>query len=150
AFSAQQSEPISVYYVPLQYVLEDKHLTAPDGQQGFIYNNSTYIPLRFIAYALRKSVTWDPDTYTVAVGEPGLLEKIKIARYMTERQVQEPGKEVTPSDNEIAVAATSIDVYKEQVTYVFSGEMKQPDAALPGFIYDSTLYVPLRFFSESL
>jgi len=37
--------------------------------QGFIYNGTTYVPLRFIAETLGKEVTWDGNNNAIFVGQ---------------------------------------------------------------------------------
>jgi foldase protein PrsA len=38
-------------------------------QQGFFYNNTTYVPLRFVGEALGKKVQWDEKNQTIWLGE---------------------------------------------------------------------------------
>lgn len=146
--SAQQiPKQTEVYFVPLQFVFDGKTFAPPTDQKGFIYEGSTYVPLRFVAYALNKDVQWEQSSYTVTVQEPDKLAQIVIKEYNMNREVRDPEpKKVDTSE----IKASIIDVYQEKVTYVFDGAEKEPSEELPGFIYQDTLYVPLRFFSEAL
>jgi hypothetical protein len=56
--------------------------------------------------------------------------------------------EITKVDTSL-FTSSSIDVSFRKVTYVFDGEIKEPPAELPGMIYNSRTYVPMRFFSEA-
>jgi len=146
--SAQQiPKQTEVYFVPLQFVFDGKTFAPPADQKGFIYEGSTYVPLRFVAYALNKDVQWERSSYTVTVQEPDKLAQIVIKEYNMNREVRDPeSKKVDTSE----IKASIIDVYQEKVTYVFDGAEKEPSEEFPGFIYQDTLYVPLRFFSEAL
>ncbi|RAV13798.1 copper amine oxidase N-terminal domain-containing protein [Paenibacillus contaminans] len=146
--SAQQiPKETEVYFVPLQFVFDGKTFAPPTDQKGFIYEGSTYVPLRFVAYALNKDVQWEQSSYTVTVQEPDKLAQIVIKEYNMNREVRDPeSKKVDTSE----IKASIIDVYQEKVTYVFDEAEKEPSEELPGFIYQDTLYVPLRFFSEAL
>ncbi|MGO4276406.1 stalk domain-containing protein, partial [Paenibacillus sp. TAF58] len=41
---------------------------APSDGKGFIYEGSTYVPLRFISEALGKKVEWDEENETIWIG----------------------------------------------------------------------------------
>lgn len=59
---------IEVAFVPLTYLFDGTERVPPQDQQGFIYNDRTYVPLRFMSEALGKPVDYDPQTYTIYVG----------------------------------------------------------------------------------
>lgn len=147
AQAAQMPETIEVYFAPMHFSFDGKQFAPPQGQRGFIYEGSTYVPLRFVAYALNKGVRWDGDTYTVTIAEPNDSEKIQIQEYNMNREIREP------ADKDAAVLPVSpetIQVYKEQLTYIFDGVQKMPPEEYKGFIYQDVLYVPIRFVSESI
>lgn len=50
---------IQVEREPLQYYFNDIKKEPTAGEEGFIYNDRTYVPLRFMAETLGKEVTWD-------------------------------------------------------------------------------------------
>lgn len=144
--SAQQiSEEIQVYYAPLKFKMNGENMRPPEGQEGFIYLGSTYVPLRFVAYSLDKAVLWDQETYTVTIQEPSKQEKAMIKDYKLNRVVRTP--EAASSE---PVNPTTISVYFETVQYMFDGKQKWPEEDQPGMIFEDTLYVPIRFVSESL
>lgn len=144
--SAQQiSEEIQVYYVPLKFKIHGENMKPPEGQEGFIYLGSTYVPLRFVAYSLDKAVLWDQETYTVTIQEPSRQEEAMIQDYKLNRVVRTP--EAASSE---PVNPTTISVYFETVQYMFDGKQKWPEEDQPGMIFEDTLYVPIRFVSESL
>ncbi|CAG7648699.1 peptidylprolyl isomerase [Paenibacillus allorhizosphaerae] len=61
---------IEVYFQNLKYMFDgvEKKPTEEQGA-GFIYNGTTYVPLRFVSEALGKEVGYDADTETIWVGK---------------------------------------------------------------------------------
>lgn len=147
-YAEQTPTPIDVYYAPLQFAIDSDVFAPHADQKGFIYEGSTYVPLRFISYSLKKAVRWDGDTYTVTVEEPTSTDLVSINDYNVNTKVQ-GGLSAQPADTS-SLKPTNIPAYKEKVTYIFDGKNKEIGADLPGFIYEGSLYVPLRFFSESV
>lgn len=148
AYAEQTPTAIDVYYAPIQFVFDSEVYAPSADQQGFIYEGSTYVPLRFISYSLKKAVRWDANTYTVTVEEPKAADLTEINEYNLNTKVRKDiAKEKVDAAN---LKPTSISAYKEKVNYVFDGKNKEIGADLPGFIYQDSLYVPLRFFSESI
>lgn len=146
AVAEQVSTNIEAYYAPVQFEFDGSYLTPPSDQQGFIYEGSTYVPLRFVAYALDKAVDWNQDTYTVTIRKAGKTEQVTIGEYKMNRKVEKQSSNPDLS----ALQPTYLDVYFENVKYVFDGVSKQPAADFPGMIIEGSLYVPLRFVSESV
>lgn len=146
-WAEEQPVPVEIYRLPLHFVFDGKELTPPDDQQGFLYEGSTYVPLRFLAYSLKKAVRWDQDTYTVTVEEPQTVDLVTINDYLMNREVRDKKPEKVDA---IDLQPSWINVYIEKIVYVFDGVVKEPPAELPGFIIQDVLYVPLRFFSEAL
>lgn len=142
----QVSTTIEAYYAPVQFQFDGSYLAPPSDQRGFIYQGSTYVPLRFVAYALDKAVEWNPDTYTVTIRKPGKTEQVTIDEYKMNRKTEK----LNGSPDLSALQPTSLAVYFENVKYVFDGVSKQPTADLPGMIIEGNVYVPLRFVSESV
>lgn len=69
AVYAASGTQIEVYFRSLKYMFDgvQKAPSANQGQ-GFIYNGTTYVPLRFVSEALGKEVSWDKQTSTIWVG----------------------------------------------------------------------------------
>ncbi|MFM9328704.1 copper amine oxidase N-terminal domain-containing protein [Paenibacillus mesotrionivorans] len=142
----QVSTTIEAYYAPVQFEFDGSYLAPPSDQRGFIYQGSTYVPLRFVAYALDKAVEWNPDTYTVTIRKPGKAEQVTIDEYKMNRKTEK----LNGSPDLSALHPTSLAVYFENVKYVFDGTSKQPSDDLPGMIIEGSVYVPLKFVSESV
>lgn len=143
----QKPTYIDALYAPMYFQFDGKYFAPPEGQRGFIYKGRTYVPLRFLAYSLNKAVQWEESTYTVTVREPNRTESITIGEYRMNREQRDANPEKFDSNS---MQATTISVYFDEVQYVFDGEVKQPPEDLPGMIYQDTLYVPMRFISESV
>lgn len=145
--AAQSPIDVDVYQVPMHFTFDGKELAPPDGQMGFIYEGSTYVPIRFISYSLDKAVKWDADTYTVTIAEPKETDKINISEYKLNAQVHSKSNDKFDKSK---LVSSKLNVYKEKISYVFDGVSKSPSEDLPGYIIDGSLYVPMRFFSESV
>lgn len=59
---------IEVFYKNLKYMIDGTEKRPSEGQ-GFIYEGTTYVPLRFIGEALGKEVTWESETETIWIGK---------------------------------------------------------------------------------
>lgn len=147
AFAAQAPLDVNVYQIPMHFTVDGKEYAPPEGQQGFIFEGSTYVPVRFISYSLDKAVKWDADTYTVTIAEPKETDEINISEYKLNAQVHSKSNEKIDKSK---LTPSKLNAYKEKISYVFDGVAKSPSVDLPGYIVDGSLYVPIRFFSESV
>jgi hypothetical protein len=66
AYAATSS--IEVEFLPLKYLFDGVEKKAPEGKTGFIYDGSTYVPLRFAAESLGKSVVYDDKNLAIHIG----------------------------------------------------------------------------------
>jgi hypothetical protein len=139
--------PIQVNRVPLNFIVNGQLYLTPNEQEGFVFNNNTYVPLRFAAYTFGQDVRWDADTYTVTIGNPTQVQQEIISNYNTQNR-RELSEKVPSGTNK--GKAVKLDVSMKPVKYIFSNEEKIPSSDRPGIMYQGTLYVPFRFFSESL
>jgi foldase protein PrsA len=58
---------IDVVFKNLKYMIDGVEKKSTQGQ-AFIYNNKTYVPLRFVGEALGKEVKWDDKNQTIWIG----------------------------------------------------------------------------------
>lgn len=65
AFAANSQ--IEVVFRSLKYMFDGVE-KAPSEAKGFIYEGSTYVPLRFVSEALGKKVEWDEENETIWIG----------------------------------------------------------------------------------
>lgn len=68
---------IEVFFRPLTYLFDGVEKTPTEGS-GFIYEGSTYVPIRFVSEALGKEVGWDEATGTITVDEPGFNQVVAV------------------------------------------------------------------------
>lgn len=66
---AASATNIDVYFQPLKYFFDGVEKKSPADQQGFIYQGTTYVPLRFVSEALGKEVGYDGPTSSIYVGK---------------------------------------------------------------------------------
>lgn len=60
---------IAVQFLQLKYHFDGVEKTPATGKTGFIYEGSTYVPLRFAAESLGKSVVYDNKNLEVHIGD---------------------------------------------------------------------------------
>lgn len=71
-FAKQSSEAIDVIYDNIKILIDGKEYQPTDANgnavEPFIYNGTTYLPVRAVANAFDKDVDWEPQTSTVVLG----------------------------------------------------------------------------------
>jgi len=143
--SVEGEKKLTVAPTPSSIIVNGVSLAPPVGEEGFIFEGTTYVPLRFMSNAAEKTVFWDAATSTVHVSEPTKAEKTLIQRTNASYVVE--------GDNGSSAAQTKtkgITVYTRSISYVFDGKQVEPVAGKQGFIFNNKVYVPLRFFSEAV
>lgn len=130
---------VKVQSMNVKMIFDGVSIQPPAGQYVFMYNNTTYVPLRFMSYALQKSVTWDSKNVKVTVAEPSNSELVAIKEYLMN----------VPNGKSSTVVTKNIALNQVKVSYVFNGSIKALPAGQSSFILNGSLYVPLRFLSES-
>lgn len=72
-FAKDISETVQIWYRNIKIVIDGAEYTAKDANgnvvEPFIYNGTTYLPVRGIATAFGKDVIWDGKTQTVYLGK---------------------------------------------------------------------------------
>ncbi|WP_248760696.1 copper amine oxidase N-terminal domain-containing protein [Paenibacillus sp. ATY16] len=138
AGAASSSVTIKTQAVNLKF--DGQSLALPDGQYAFIYQDRTYIPVRFISYALQKSVKWDQKTSKVTVSEPTAAEKEALAKLLAG----------AAAGGAQPAAGKSITIKPVQATLVFDGQTKALPTGQSLYSINNSIYVPLRFMSEAV
>ncbi|MFJ5564192.1 stalk domain-containing protein [Lysinibacillus xylanilyticus] len=67
--AASNMKKISVFQDTINYYVDKVGKKPQEGQSGFIYEGTTYVPLRFIAESLGEKVTWDGKSKSVYIGD---------------------------------------------------------------------------------
>jgi hypothetical protein len=131
---------VKVQSMNVKMIFDGVSIQPPAGQYVFMYNNTTYVPLRFMSYALQKSVSWDAKNVKVTVAEPNSSELVVIKEYLMN----------ATNGNSASAGAKNLVLNQVKASYVFSGATKALPAGQSSFILNGSLYVPLRFLSESV
>ncbi|MEK4850294.1 stalk domain-containing protein [Paenibacillus sp. FSL H7-0756] len=131
------SNSIKVQNVDVTMLFDGVALQPPAGQHVFMYNNTTYVPLRFMSYALQKSVSWDAKNLKVTVAEPSSSEMVVIKEYLMN------------ATSSPSFVAKNITLNNVNASYVFSGSTKALPQGQSSYLLNGSIYVPLRFLSES-
>ncbi len=88
-FAKQATESIDVIYDNIKILIDGKEYQPTDvngnAVEPFIYNGTTYLPVRAIANAFDKEVDWEPQTSTVTLGSKNYdwLDQMGYADYNT-------------------------------------------------------------------
>jgi hypothetical protein len=138
--SKAATSTIKVQSMNVKMIFDGVSIQPPAGQYVFMYNNTTYVPLRFMSYALQKSVSWDAKNVKVTVAEPNSSELVVIKEYLMN----------ATNGNSASAGAKNLVLNQVKASYVFSGATKALPAGQSSFILNGSLYVPLRFLSESV
>lgn len=137
--AAAVTNSIKVQSMNVKMIFDGVSIQPPSGQHVFMYNNTTYVPIRFVSYALQKSVSWDAKNLKVTVAEPTSSELVIIKEYLMN----------AGNANSTATAIKNITLNKVQASYVFNGSAKAVPTGQASYMLNGSMYVPLRFLSES-
>jgi hypothetical protein len=140
--AAAPSLKLKVQTVSFKMVFDGQTLVLPEGQYVFAVKGSTYVPLRFVSYALQKSVIWDGKTATVKVAAPTVQEAVSLKEYLMNATGQ--------AGDSSARGGATIEIAPAAVKFVFDGKSKALPQGQSGYMLNGTLYVPVRFMSESI
>ncbi|WP_151736553.1 stalk domain-containing protein [Paenibacillus tengchongensis] len=136
--AAPVANNVKVQTMNVKMIFDGVSIQPPAGQYTFIYNSSTYVPLRFMSYALQKSVSWDAKNIRATVSKPNSSELVIIKEYLMNL-----GDSASSGNKNIVLN-------KVNASYIFEEASKNLPTGQSSFIVNGTLYVPLRFFAESV
>jgi len=135
-----ENPTVKVQSMNVNMIFDGVSIGTPAGQYVFMYNNTTYVPLRFMSYALQKSVAWDAKNVKVTVAEPNSSELVVIKEYLMN----------ATNGNSASAVYKNLVLNQVKASYVFNGATKALPTGQSSFILNGSLYVPLRFLSESV
>ncbi|TYP75671.1 copper amine oxidase N-terminal domain-containing protein [Paenibacillus methanolicus] len=121
-----------------QLVFDGKVLQLPEGQHIFALNGTTYVPMRFVSYALKKSVQWDASSNRVTVKDPTKSETIALNEFL-----------MNAMGTGLNKGGSTVQIKPVAAKFVFDGATKALPKGQGAYALNGTIYVPLRFMSES-
>ena len=72
-FASSGTKNIAVTYKNIKLIIDGTQVTPKDANgatvEPFVYNGTTYLPVRAVSTTLRKQVSWDGNTNTVYIGD---------------------------------------------------------------------------------
>lgn len=75
--AASSLKKINVSQDTIHYYVDKVEKKPKEGQSGFIYEGTTYVPMRFIAESLGKNVTWDGKSKSIYIGNAPTFISLK-------------------------------------------------------------------------
>jgi len=138
AAARASASPLTVKPIAVSYNFDGQELTLPSGLLTFAYQGTTYVPVRFVSYALQKNVQWDNKAKKLKITEPSTSEKVAIREKLINAVASAPS----------TASAKSVRVLPISASYEVEGKKQQVPAGQFSFSHDGTLYVPLRFIAE--
>ncbi|QAY67790.1 copper amine oxidase N-terminal domain-containing protein [Paenibacillus protaetiae] len=142
ASAAPAAGTVQVQSQPVTLVFDGQKLQLPEGQYAFLYENRTYVPIRFISYALQKSVKWDNAAKTVRVTEPAPEEKAALADSLAKAAAAALSSPAAPASRPLTITPVTAKLS-------FDGTEKALPAGQSIYNYNNSIYVPIRFLSEA-
>ncbi|MCR8631563.1 copper amine oxidase N-terminal domain-containing protein [Paenibacillus radicis (ex Xue et al. 2023)] len=110
---------IDVYFRNIKYYFNGENKQPPQDLQGFIYKNTTYVPLRFLSESLGKPVSWDDATSSIYVGD----KPVENPTPSEENKKSSPGSaalQVFPKDNPWNTDISKYPVHQKSKQYIAS------------------------------
>lgn len=69
AFGSEISKNINVVYRNIKIYADGNLVNTNESNEPFIYNGTTYLPIRTVGEALNKAVDWEPSTSSLYIGK---------------------------------------------------------------------------------
>jgi hypothetical protein len=139
AGSSATPKTVQVESQPIKLVFDDRELTLPKGLHAFLYQDRTYIPIRYLSYALQKKVGWNGDKFEVTISEPNKAELAELKKQL-----------LSASGGKTSAEKQKLTLIFREATLVFDGKTKALPQGQALFIHEGSMYVPLRFLAESI
>ena len=149
AFAKNATETIEAAYSNIKIYVDGAIVETKDvngnSVEPFIYNGTTYLPVRAVGEAVGKEVSWDGETRSVY-----LVTKETTEEPTEEPEIVEPDTAVVEVKNEtkmIEAAYSDIKIYVDGTiveTKDVNGNSVEP------FIYNGTTYLPVRAVGEAV
>lgn len=114
--------------------------------EPFIYNGTTYLPVRAVGEAVGKEVTYDGSTSTVYLGKSGQVKYLgqQVKAYQTEKAIREETITMAGTDYHNSIAAFNVLSDGARAYYNLNGlytSMSGVYGMTDGRTGDSTIYI---------
>jgi len=100
-FAASRTEAITITFHDIRIVVNGNVVTPKDAQgnivEPFIWDGTTYLPVRAVADALGLDVTWDGNTYTVYLSHGVPVTTLPAPAHPSEPVTPLPAPAPTPA-----------------------------------------------------
>jgi len=145
--TAADRSTVSLQFSPITYYFGDESFAPPEDQQGFLYKNRIYLPLRFVAHSLNQAVSWDSASHTARIRTPTRREQASIDAYNEENRnrANQPAAVQNARPVYRSVSATFL-----KVTFDFYGEKVETPEGSEAIMVNNRLFVPLRFLATAM
>lgn len=140
AYAEPAEQVINAYFYDYNIIINgaDKSDT-PEDSRPFIYNNRTYVALRYISELLGKEVLWDGDTLTIYINDINTSEEVSFEPKENGNDTpEEPVEAALPTDGDRIVFTGTVGTYTYDEVLALQG-ISDPN---PG--YSSTKNTPIR------
>ncbi|WP_054957480.1 stalk domain-containing protein [Paenibacillus dakarensis] len=137
--TVEAANNVKMKSMDVEFNFDGTELQPPAGQFAFIYKGTTYVPLRFVSYALQKNVQWDGKASKVTVSEPTSSQLVSIKEKLM-------NSSASANANFLGKVFAMTPV---KVDFIFNGKKKVLPSGQQSFMYKGTLYVPVRFMAVS-
>lgn len=172
-FAKNIQETINAVYMNVKLVIDGEEITPKDVNgnvvEPFIYNGTTYLPVRAIGEAFNKDVHWDGETATVYVGdivkpakEVYLYDKpYKVCENSSEFRAEKKEKESRTDITSTNYIGFNLDTceeksegvyeYKNSVTYAINGAAKKVKGTFKPFVgsHGDATECYINFYNEN-
>lgn len=143
-FAAPKQQEVTVHKGNFHFVIDNKVYHTPTENQAFLYNNRTYVPIRFASYLLEKWVDWNASTATVSVKMPTEAQLSQLKNYKNKYLMPNVDFNTPTAKLQVLKMLVTLDV----ANYNFFGKAQVVPSDVTTIMHNGTIYVPIRFFAE--
>jgi len=142
AYAASKGSLIEVFYNVNDIVI-NRVSKMPKDSKPFIYNGSTYVPLRFIAENLGQAIDWNGSTGTIYIGEKEGTNEVYLGdglKYLTYQESHSSafGKSVHKNTLDLSESSDKSLKIKNNAGYEYDNFIH---LGLSGFYPESSNYI---------
>lgn len=82
-YGASQKKNLEAWFNNIKIVVNNQQVQT--AAEPFIYNDTTYVPIRVISEALNKEVNYNPSTYTITITDKSDANAVQLSNQLTQR-----------------------------------------------------------------